>query len=270
MKLGCQTFTWEMLGDAWTGSTDDILDAIAAAGYEGIEITDKMIGPYAGDAKAFGAALAARGLTLVAFAVATPTGFTDASAFAADIARAKGWLAFAAAFPGAVLSLGSATAQDPAKAGDPALIEVACEIYNDIGRLGQEAGVPVAVHPSSHHGSVLTTRPHYERFFSATDPALVGWVPDTGHILRGGMALTTMLSEHRGRIAYIHLKDVATDGEWRMLGEGAIDAPGLMPWLRSSLGFDHWLVVEEEAEEAGRDPAAAVRRNKATMDAILA
>jgi len=32
MLLGCQTFTWEMLGDRWRGTTDDILDAIAGAG----------------------------------------------------------------------------------------------------------------------------------------------------------------------------------------------------------------------------------------------
>ena len=53
LKIGCQTYTWEMLGDAWRGDADDLLRAIAAGGYAGIEITDAMIGRYAGDAAAF-------------------------------------------------------------------------------------------------------------------------------------------------------------------------------------------------------------------------
>ena len=32
----------EMLGDRWDGSPDDLLDAIARAGYAGIEITDTV------------------------------------------------------------------------------------------------------------------------------------------------------------------------------------------------------------------------------------
>ena len=35
LKVGCQTYTWEMLGDKWTGTVDDILDLVAAAGYAG-------------------------------------------------------------------------------------------------------------------------------------------------------------------------------------------------------------------------------------------
>ena len=44
LQVGCQTYTWEMLGDRWTGSADDLLAAIAGGGYAGIEITDNMIG----------------------------------------------------------------------------------------------------------------------------------------------------------------------------------------------------------------------------------
>ena len=57
LKIGCQTFTWEMLGPRFTGGPDDLLDAIAAGGYAGIEITDTMIGDYAGRPDAFASAL---------------------------------------------------------------------------------------------------------------------------------------------------------------------------------------------------------------------
>jgi len=29
LKVGCQTYTWEMLGTGWTGEPDDLLAAIA-------------------------------------------------------------------------------------------------------------------------------------------------------------------------------------------------------------------------------------------------
>lgn len=255
-RLGCQTFTWEMLGDRWTGTTDEILDAIAGAGYAGIEITDRMIGPYAARPLPFARALADRGLTLVAFAWASATGFTVDSAADDDVALAERWLDFVSHCPGAVLALGCATATE---VGDPAMqIDCAARIYNRIGTRGLALGVPVAVHPSSHHGSVLVTAGDYARIMDATDPALVGWVPDTGHILKGGMDVREALRRYRARIAHVHLKDAGHDGRWRMMGEGDVDIPAVLACLQDEIGFDGWLVAEEESAAAGLDPARAV------------
>ena len=57
LQIGCQTFTWEMLGPKWTGGPDDLVRAIADGGYAGIEITDTMIGRYAAQPAAFARAL---------------------------------------------------------------------------------------------------------------------------------------------------------------------------------------------------------------------
>ena len=78
LRVGCQTYTWEMLGDGWRGGPDDLLAAVAAGGYAGIEITDTMIGRYAADPAGFARALAGHGLDLVAFTFSSPTGFTRA------------------------------------------------------------------------------------------------------------------------------------------------------------------------------------------------
>ena len=45
-RIACQTYTWEMLGDSWQGKVSDILDWIVDAGYDGIEITNNMIGEF--------------------------------------------------------------------------------------------------------------------------------------------------------------------------------------------------------------------------------
>lgn len=263
LAVACQTFTWEMLGNAWRGDPDDLLAAIAGAGYVGIEITDKMIGRYEGKPDAFAHALAGHGLTLVAYACGSDSGFTEPAALPADLAAADAAIAFAAGFPGAHVSFGSATIMSDGTRVDK--FAAAARFYNGSGERGARAGVPVAVHPSSHHDTLLLTRADYDAMFALLDPALVGWVPDTGHILRGGQDMLDTLTTYRDRIRYLHLKDVDADGTWRMLGAGLCDTEAVVGLVREAPAFNGWLVVEEESEAARRDPAAAVARNRATL-----
>jgi inosose dehydratase len=263
IKIGCQTFTWEMLGDSWQGTADDLLAAISRAGYRGIEITSAMIGTYRNRPEPFAAALRDSGLTLVAYACGSASGFTEDDALADDFAAAEQAIAFAAAFPGAHVSFGSATIMSDGPRETK--FAAAARFYNGAAERGKRAGVPVAVHPSSHHNTLLFTREDYDRMFALLDPDLVGWVPDTGHILRGGQDIIGTLHSYRDRIRYVHLKDVDTKGEWQMLGAGACDTRAVIDAVRTAPGFNGWLVLEEESKEAGRDPAAAVAKNRETM-----
>lgn len=268
IRIGCQTYTWEMLGERFAGGPDDLLDAIAAGGYEGIEITDAMIGSYSGAPDAFARALEARGLTLVAFAVASRSGFTEAAEVEADVETARRWIDFLARFPGAVLSMGSATVMsDGPREGK---FRVAAEVYNRAAALGTAMGVEVAVHPSSHHDTLLFSRTDYDTLFALLDPETVGWVPDTGHILRGRMDILDTLRTHARRIRYLHLKDVDAAGTWAMLGKGVCDVPAVVEAARAAPRFNGWIVLEEESEEAAADPAHAVRINRETMRGVLA
>ena len=263
LKAGCQTFTWEMLGSGWTGDADDLLAAIGAAGYSGIEITDKMIGRYRGQSARFAAALETHGLTLVSYACGSDSGFTEPDALEADLARAMVAIDFTSAFPGAHVSFGSATIMS--EGSRSAKFDSAARFYNEAARRGARAKVPVAVHPSSHHDTLLLTRQDYDEMFSRLDPESVGWVPDTGHIIRGNQDILDTLRTYRDRIRYLHLKDVDTDGEWQMLGGGACDVAAVIAVVSDAPTFNGWLVVEEESEQAGRDPAAAVALNRQTL-----
>jgi len=261
-SFGCQTFTWEMLGDAWTGGPDDLVAAIAAAGYTGIEITDRMIGAYADRPTAFARRLEDAGLALVAFAFGSDGGFTEPAHAATDLEAARRWTGFAAQLPGAVVSMGSATLMSEGPRAD--CFAVAADIYNAAAEIGQAAGVAVALHPSSHHNTLLWDRADYDAIFARLDPA-VGWVPDTGHILRGGQVLADTLAAHRARIRYVHLKDVDAGGAWAMLGAGVCDIAGTIAAVRDAPAFTGWIVVEEESQAAAADPAGAVRRNRQTL-----
>jgi sugar phosphate isomerase/epimerase len=263
LRIGCQTYTWEMLGDRFVGRPDDLLEAIAAGGYAGIEITDTMIGHYADRPARFAAALKSTGLRLVALAFSSKSGFTLKETIGADLEIARRWIDFVSAFPGALVSLGSATVVSDGPRDDK--FAIAAEFYNKAGELGRNAGVDVAVHPSSHHNTLLFDRADYDRIFGLVDPSLVGWVPDTGHILRGHEDIIDTLSSHRDRIRYLHLKDVGADGSWAMLGKGICDTAAVIAIAGTAERFNGWVVLEEESQTAAADPASAVKTNRLTM-----
>jgi inosose dehydratase len=263
IKAGCQTYTWEMLGKNWTGGPDDLLVAIADGGYAGIEITDTMIGSYANKPSDFAAALEDKRLTLVAFAMASKSGFTIKDEISKDLDTARRWINFVAMFPGALISLGSATVTSDGPRADK--FGIAAEFYNKAGELGKAAGVEIAVHPSSHHNTLLFDRADYDRIFSLLDKDLVGWVPDTGHILRGHADMTDTLRTYRDRIRYLHLKDVDAAGQWTMLGEGICDIQAVIDICTAAPRFNNWLVLEEESAAAAADPAWAIKTNRETM-----
>jgi sugar phosphate isomerase/epimerase len=265
-KIGCQTYTWEMLGNRWAGNVDQILSAISLAGYVGIEITDKMIGPYANQPEAFARALQAHGLELVAFACASPSGFTEPDALAEDLEMADKAIRFLGTFPGAVLSLGSATAVTPGNIDEK--FQTVAAFYNAAGERGRRAGVPVAFHPSSHHNTLLATRDDYHRIMTLTDPAIIGWVPDTGHILRKHPDMLDTVNTYLERVRYLHLKDVDAQGHWRMLGDGICSTKAIIDLISTAPNFTGWLVLEEESDVAAADPGAAIARNRQTIRAL--
>ncbi|WFU06015.1 sugar phosphate isomerase/epimerase (plasmid) [Rhizobium sp. CB3171] len=263
LKVGCQTFTWEMLGEAWTGTPDDLLSAISAGGYAGIEITDTMIGRYGTKPSEFARALRDNGLQLVSFAFGSKSGFTVADAMEKDLATAQRWIDYAAEFPGALISIGSATIVSEGPREDK--FAIAAEFYNRAGALGKASGVEVAVHPSSHHNTLLFNRADYDQILARLDPELVGWVPDTGHILRGHDDILDTMRTYRDRIRYLHLKDVDAHDRWAMLGKGVLDTPAVIDLVSQAPHFNGWLVLEEESETAAANPAAAIKANRETM-----
>ena len=161
------------------------------------------------------------------------------------------------------MPMGSATVVSDGPREDK--FAIAAEVYNKAGELGRKAGVQVAVHPSSHHNTLLFDRADYDRIFGLLDQSLVGWVPDTGHILRGHKDMADTLTTYRDRIRYVHLKDVDASGTWAMLGKGVCDTAKVIDIASAAPNFNGWLVLEEESETAAADPAGAVKTNRQTM-----
>lgn len=266
LRVGCQTYTWEMLGNKWSGSVDDILRAMAESGYEGIEITNTMIREYANRPKDFAKALESRELKLAAFAYASPLGFTDAANQDRELEGAEKALRFAIEFPGVPLILGGASSTT--REDIVTKVGQAARFYNEVGKRGQSIGVDVAFHPHSHHGSVLESREQYDQIMSQTDPALIQWNPDTGHIVRGGQDLLDTLRRFQTRIRHVHLKDVDAHKEWQPLGEGICGISAVLEFLEREARFSGWIVAEEESAAATTAPEKAIAVNRHYLKAI--
>ena len=261
IRVACQTYTWEMLGPEWHGQATDLLDWVAQAGYEGIEITNTMIGEFATRPAAFAQALRERGLQLAAFAYAT-TGFADPGSWEEDLAGARRALELLRHFPGTCLGLGGAASLQP----DPERrrLDQAIAFYSEVGRLGLAAGVPVNVHPHSHHGSLLESAADYAYLMQRLDPGTLSLGPDTGHIVRGGQDLLTCLRTWMPRITHLHLKDATAQGAWVPLGQGVCDLPAVFRLLEEA-HYVGWVVAEEESVAARPDGLAAIRANRAHL-----
>jgi sugar phosphate isomerase/epimerase len=246
-----------MQGDRWQGSPDDILDAVAKAGYQGVEFSNVMIGDYWDRPDAFRRALADRKLELAAFAYAR-SGFTDPALYDDDLAGAEKALRFAAQFS---VPVGLAGPSSPSRDDYERKFAQACRFCNAMAERAEKLGVIVAVHPHSHHTSLVLTGEEYDRLLAATEASGLRFNPDTGHILRGGQDLLACFQRHRERVVHVHCKDVDAQGCWQPMGKGVCDFPRLFQWLDQT-GYRGWLISEEESDLVWKDLPGAMTQNR--------
>ena len=128
-RFGCQTFTWEMLGTGWSGGPDDLVRADRRrrlCRYRDHRHHDRSLRRLS--LADFARRLTEAGLALVSFAFGSDSGFTDAGQIAADLDTARRWVDFAAHFPGAMISMGSATVVSDGPRDEK--FAIAAECYN--------------------------------------------------------------------------------------------------------------------------------------------
>jgi inosose dehydratase len=217
-----------------------VLDAIAAAGYEGTEL-----GPlgYFGEGRTLRNRLDSRGLELVGAFVQPPLGALDA-------------ILDAIAGTGAKPVLADAGPRD----GEPAWDEI-----QRAADLARSRGFEPTFHP--HMGTRVQTPEEIERLLERTD---VGLLLDTGHLVAAGGEPTQALRDWRDRIDHVHVKDVrldvlhgatSWDEAWRggvfcELGTGDVD---LVAFLAELNDYSGWLVVEQDwVPRRDEDPSAQI------------
>ena len=276
------------------GATE-LLDAVAAAGYEGIDL-----GPlgFLGEGAELRDRLHGRGLSLAGGWVSMQ--FTDPAGFREDLVKLERSLdTFEAASdsdpewrPKPTL----ADAGSPERVANPGRGKDLPEIgLDDAGWSQLAAGVAQAaercrargLQPTfHHHACTYVEAPHeIERLLKLTD---VDLCLDTGHLLIGGGDPVQTVRDWSERINHVHLKDArlevlerviaekaGMEALWRAgafceLGTGDLDVDGFLKALMDS-GYSGWLIVEQDRipgpDDRIADAAETQARNRGYLSA---
>ena len=137
-----------------------------------------------------------------------------------------------------------------------------------------------------HAATSVETRAEIDELMRRTDPGLVGLLLDTGHALSGGYEPAELLSRHRDRVRYVHLKDVrkqvlakvqadglgfreaVMEGVFTVPGDGDIDFEPIVRQLLEA-GFDSWALIEAEQDPDVADPYQYQKMGKAHIENLL-
>ena len=107
-------------------------------------------------------------------------------------------------------------------------------------------GVGCSVHVNSEVGSVFVTEEDYKVLIDGLNTSVIGWCPDSGHIVNGGMDVYAIFEQYMSVIRHLHLKDITFQDVWAPMGQGITDFPRLIKMLQDA-DFDGWVMIEEES-----------------------
>jgi inosose dehydratase len=274
-------------------TSEEVLGAIARAGYEGTEL-----GPpgYLGDRSMLRERLEQHGLELVGGYI--PVRFSEPEQVEEDLAAMASTLdLFEAAGAGRARPvLADAGSPErwakPGRAASDRSISLDEEGWRRLAdgvaraaELARGRGFEPTFH---HHTATYVEAPwEIERLLELTD---VGLVLDTGHLALGGGDPVQALRDWRERIDHVHVKDyrrvvleeIVADGAgmeeaWRHgvfceLGAGDVDLGAFFRELDAA-GYEGWLVVEQDRipaadEDASQASEAQVRNRRWLADNV--
>ncbi len=156
------------------------------------------------------------------------------------------------------------------------------EGLNELGRRVKDDGMRLVFH--NHVGTYVETEAETGRLLEETDPGLVGWCLDCGHLAYGGGDTLRMLGRYGNRVRYVHIKDV--DGkvleqsrteQWGFdkalkgfifcpLGQGIARVRDVVLALKAN-GYEDWLVIEQDTTP--RDPTENAKLNRIYLEELL-
>jgi inosose dehydratase len=147
----------------------------------------------------------------------------------------------------------------------------------------RETGLRTVFH--HHIGTWIETPAETAKLLSLTDPSVMGLCFDTGHYSFAGGDPLEGLERHKDRIWHVHFKDhdpkVAAQsrvegwtgvqsvehGVFCELGHGDVNFSAVKSKLES-LGYDGWIVVEQDVLPGMGNPKESARRNREYLRSI--
>jgi sugar phosphate isomerase/epimerase len=268
--LGVQLYT---VRDKLGSDADSTLQAIASIGYQEVELLRAHAARIAPLAKA-------HGLDCVSMHIEPPLVTGDWSAWdtavkpeerstldrTLDEAKSYG-------VQYAVLSY----LMPAERAGGQPFFEKLADQLNHAGEAGKKAGVQIGYH---NHGFEFETLPDGRRpldvLVSRTDPSLVRLELDVFWVGITGASPVDLLTQYKGRVALVHLKDKAKDAArttdeskvapetFKEVGSGSLDFPAILKAAEAA-GVEHYFV---EQDHTPGDPIASLRKSYEFLQSI--
>lgn len=244
-RFGAEVYTWFMDGNgkAHEGELGHMIDITAQAGFDGIEPIAYWMGELS-DPDRLEVKLKEQEIELAA--IALTLGWNESEETDQERKQADEIINLVKQFPGALLCL----VHEPAGRHDVARRrENLIANLNSVAKRATEQGVECTFHPNSPASSITRTEEDYDVILPALDPDLIGWTPDVGHIINGGMDPLKKMKEYQSLINLVHYKDWVREHQFALMGEGKVDFVGITQWLKD-IGFDGWIICEDEAPKA--------------------
>jgi inosose dehydratase len=258
MRFGYAAITW--------GTNDLVaLDEISTLGYTGVQVRTVTSSRFSRAPQVFRDLLAQKRLTFVALSsgAVSIAPENEAQTIGERLAHAR----FMRDAGGLFLQVTdeaprgrTATAEDCRRLGT---------LLTTLGKQPAELGVPLAYHP--HMSTIGETPDNLERILDASDPKYVRLLLDVAHYQQGGGDPAAAIRRHGGRLAFLHLKDVApkpdgTGYRFVELGQGRVNFPAIFDAL-GAVGFDGWGVIElDGVTETGRSPRESALMSKRYLE----
>lgn len=248
IRIGCQTYTWQMSGEKYLDRLEHIMQITAQAQYTGLEPETQFLGRLWDPAR-MAEALAANSLELAALTLVED--WLHPQETDEERAHADKTIDFLKHFPETILAIVQMPGDDRSHLRRRQENLLRC--VNAIAARAHDQGITCSYHPNSPTGSVVRTAEDYALFLNGLDHSVIGYAPDVGHIAAGGMDPLATIMQYRPLVNHVHYKDMAADGEWAAMGDGVIDFPAITTYLRDS-GYDGWIIVEDECPRAVDEP----------------
>ena len=242
--------------ERYAGKIEHILDITKRSGLLGIEAETCMLKSFFDSSEALKKVLAENDVELACLCVVCDwlhVGETPDEKRLADKS-----IDFVRNFPNSILAVCPMPQKDRSNLAERQKNALKC--VNDIAKRAADLGIKSVFHPNSPPGSVFRTSDDYKLMFDGLDSKYIGYAPDSGHIIKGGMDVYAIFRDYMSLIKHVHFKDIATDGGWKIMGEGITDFVKIVEMLHHG-GFDGYVMVEDESPDAEEDPDSAALKN---------
>jgi inosose dehydratase len=243
------------------------MEVAARAGYKGIE-PDSSFLKHLSDPDLMRQALDTYSLDLAVFCYVED--WLQPEETEEERRRADDWLKFMQHFPDSLFLMVQMPGKDRENLKERQRNLLSC--VNVIAKRAADQGIRCSYHPNSPAGSVYRTEEDYKILLNGLDSKVIGYTPDLGHIAKGGMDPLSIVKEYHELVNCVHYKDMYADGRWAPMGDGIIDFIGTTEYL-GNIGFNGWIVVEDECDTAITDPDTVALNdgeyNKKVLEPLL-